>query len=349
MENLFGMAPITLKDLAAQLNLSTSTVSRALSDHPRISQKTKDRVLALAHSYDYQPDSIAKSLQNKKTMTIGVIVPQIKQNFFASVINGIENVAYGAGYMIIVSQSDEDYEKEVFYTRAMAANRVAGLLVSLSMTTRRMDHFKSLQRNGMPIVFFDRVSEEIEANKVVVDDYHGALDAVTHLIKTGSRRIAHLAGPKHLSIARERLRGYRDALASAGLPYDQAMVIHGGLDDTDGVLGFNKLLIAKGRPDAIFGVNDPVATGAFLSLKEHGYRVPDDIALVGFSNNIITSLLDPPLTTVNQPSIEMGKAAVKLLLDQIESEGNGDKPKTITLDTELVIRKSSMRKTRPVL
>jgi DNA-binding LacI/PurR family transcriptional regulator len=334
---------ITLKDIAAKLKLSTSTVSRALRDHPRISPKTKERVLALAREYDYQPDSIAKSLQTKRTMTIGVIVPQIKQNFFASVINGIENVAYVAGYMIIVSQSDEDYQKEVFYTRAMAANRVAGLLVSLSMTTRKLDHFKKLQKQGMPIVFFDRVSEDIIANKVAVDDYQGALDAVAHLIETGCRRIAHLAGPPHLSIAQERLRGYRDALDQAGLPYDQRMVVHGGLDDTDGVVGFSKLLSSGIKPDAIFAVNDPVATGAFLTMKEHGLTVPRDLALVGFSNNAISSLLDPPLTTVSQPSIEMGKVAVKLLLEQIEQDGGKFAPRTVTLDTKLIIRRSSLR------
>jgi LacI family transcriptional regulator len=340
------MAAVTLKDIAKRLGLSPSTVSRALRDHPKISPETKKRVIAMANRYHYQPDSIAQSLQNRKTKTIGVIVPQIKQGFFASVINGIEEVAYKAGYLIIVSQSNEEYEREVFNTRAMVANRVAGLLVSLSISTKNIDHFTSLQWRGVPIVFFDRISDEIPASKVVVDDYRGAYKAVSHLIESGYRRIAHLAGPKHLSIGSERRRGYMDALVKAGLPLEADLIVYGGLDDTDGIVGFHKLLNHSNMPDAIFAVNDPVATGAFLSIKECGMNVPRDIGLVGFSNNKISSLLDPPLTTVEQPSYEMGKTAVALLLEQIEDEERSFEPKTVQLKTQLIIR-SSTRTTYP--
>jgi LacI family transcriptional regulator len=335
------LAPITLKDIARKLNISPSTVSRALRDHPKISPETKKRVIALANRYEYQPDSIAQSLQNRKTKTIGVIVPQIKQGFFASVINGIEEVAYKAGYMIIVSQSNEEYEREVFNTRAMVANRVAGLLVSLSLNTENVDHFKSLQRHGVPIVFFDRISDDIPASKVIVDDYRGAFNAVTHLIESGYRRIAHLAGPRSLSVARERFNGYRDALEDAGLPLAKELIVHGGLDDKDGSVGFHKLLNLKKMPDAIFAINDPVATGAFISIKKAGMKVPYDIGLVGFSNNTISSLLEPPLTTVEQPSYEMGKAAVALLLEQIEDDVPEFEPKTIRLNTKLIVRGST--------
>ena len=335
------MAPATIKDLAKELNLSASTVSRALRDHPDISPLTKKRVISLANKLDYHPDSIAQSLQTQKTKTIGVIVPEIKQPFFASVINGIEELAYSAGYTIIVCQSSETYDREVLYTRTLVSHRVAGLLVSLSQTTQNLDHFKALQRRGVPIVFFDRVNDDIEASKVVVDDYNGAFAAVDHLIKSGYKRIAHLAGPKNLSISKYRLKGYKDALKLGNRPYNEELVVYGGLDDTDGVVGFQKLLSLEILPDAVFAVNDPVATGAFLTIKEHGLKIPDDIALVGFSNTNVSSLLDPPLTTVEQPTYEIGKTAVQLLLAQINNSEENFVPQFEVLKTHLIIRGST--------
>jgi len=335
------MAPATIKDLARELKLSPSTVSRALRDHPDISPKTKKRVVSLADKLDYHPDSIAQSLQTKKTKTIGVIVPEIKQPFFAAAINGIEELAYAAGYTIIVCQSNETVDREVLVTRSLGSHRVAGLLVSLSRNTKNLDHFKVLQRRGVPIVFFDRVSNDIEASKVVVDDYKGAFDLVEHLIKAGYKRIAHLAGPKNLSISRFRLKGYTDALQQGNLPFNNSMVVYGGLDDTDGIVGFQKLLHLETLPDAIFAVNDPVATGAFVMIKEHGMKIPDDIALAGFSNTYMTSLLDPPLTTVEQPSYEIGKTAAQLLMDQINSNNENFVPKFIVLKTHLIVRGST--------
>ena len=335
------MAPATIKDIAKALNLSPSTVSRALRDHPDISLSTKKRVITLADKMDYHPDSIARSLQTKKTKTIGVIVPEIKQPFFASVINGIEEFAFASGYTIIVCQSNETYEREVVYTRTLVSYRVAGLLVSLSQSTENFDHFKVLRRRNLPVVFFDRVSNEIEASRVVVDDYRGAFDLVTHLIQSGYRRIAHLAGPKNLSISKFRLKGYKDALEHENLPFNDDLVIYGGLDDTDGIVGFQKLLNLKPLPDAVFAVNDPVATGAFMTIKEHGLKIPTDIALAGFSNTLMTSLLDPPLTTVEQPSYEIGKTAAQLLMEQINSNDEKFVPKFKVLKTHLIVRDST--------
>lgn len=335
------MAPATIKDLARELKLSPSTISRALRDHPDISPKTKKRVVSLAEERDYHPDSIAQSLQTKKTKTIGVIVPEIKQPFFAAAINGIEELAYAAGYTIIVCQSNETADREVLVTRSLGSHRVAGLLVSLSRNTNNLDHFKVLQRRGVPIVFFDRVSNDIEASKVVVDDYKGAFDLVEHLIKSGYKRIAHLAGPKNLSISKFRLKGYMDALQQGNLAFNESMVVYGGLDDTDGIVGLQKLLNLETLPDAIFAVNDPVATGAFVTIKEHGMKIPDDIALAGFSNTYMTSLLDPPLTTVEQPSYEIGKTAAQLLMEQINSNNDHFVPKFIVLKTHLIVRGST--------
>ena len=335
------MSPATIKDLARELNLSPSTVSRALRNHPDISPLTKKRVISLADKLDYHPDSIARSLQTKKTKTIGVIVPEIKQPFFASVINGIEEFAFAAGYTIIVCQSNETYEREVVYTRSLVSHRVAGLLVSLSKSTKNFDHFRVLQRRKVPVVFFDRVSNEIKASKVVVDDYNGAFDVVSHLIQSGYKRIAHLAGPKNLSISKFRLKGYKDALEQGNLAFSGDLVVNGGLDDTDGIVGFQKLLNLKPLPDAVFAVNDPVAIGAFVAIKDHGLIIPTDIALAGFSNTHMTSLLDPPLTTVEQPSYEIGKTAAQLLMEQINSNDEKFVPKFKVLKTHLIVRGST--------
>ncbi|MCK4446402.1 MAG: LacI family DNA-binding transcriptional regulator [Candidatus Marinimicrobia bacterium] len=331
---------VTIKDIAKELNISPSTVSRALRDHPDISTQTKKRVNSLAEELDYQPDSIAQSLKKRRTNLIGVIVPEIKHNFFSAAISGIEEVAYRAGYAIIVSQSNESYDRECVNVRALISNRVAGLLISISQTTEISDHFKLLERQGIPFVFFDRVCEDIEASKVVVDDFHGAFKAVEHLINSGYKRIAHIAGPKHLSISQCRLNGYLSALNKYKIQYNENYVVHGGLNEEDGIKGFQKLLKLDKLPDALFAVNDPVAIGAFEKIKEHGLKIPGDIALVGFSNNPITALIEPPLTTVSQPAYEVGKRAAKLLMEQIKS-GENFIPRKEVLKTELIIRDST--------
>ncbi|MGD9210338.1 MAG: LacI family DNA-binding transcriptional regulator [Desulfobacteraceae bacterium] len=335
------MPPTTIKDIAKRLKLSPSTVSRALRNHPDISITTKKRVISLANQLDYQPNSIAQSLQTQKTKTIGVIVPEIKQPFFAAVINGIEEFAFNAGYTIIVCQSNECYQREVVYTRLLVSHRVAGLLVSLSKETRNFDHFKVVLRRDIPLVFFDRVSPALEVSKVVVDDYQGAFDMVTHLISCGYKRIAHLAGPENLSICRFRKKGYIDALKQHNIPIDTALIISGGLDNSDGMVGFRKLLTLKKKPDAIFAVNDPVATGAFAVIKAKGLKIPQEIALAGFSNTQMTSLIDPPLSTVEQPTYEIGKIAAELLMMQIHSSKEDFKPQLKILKTELIIREST--------
>ena len=222
----------------------------------------------------------------------------------------------------------------------MISNRVAGLLISISQTTEISDHFKLLERQGIPFVFFDRVCEDIEASKVVVDDFEGAFKAVEHLINSGYKRIAHIAGPKHLSISQCRLNGYLSALNKYKIQYNENYVVHGGLNEEDGIKGFQKLLKLDQLPDALFAVNDPVAIGAFEKIKEHGLKIPGDIALVGFSNNPITALIEPPLTTVSQPAYKVGKAAAELLIEQINS-GENFIPRKEVLKTELIIRDST--------
>lgn len=334
------MSPFTIKDLARKLDISPSTVSRALRDHPDISEATKKRVVEAAAKYHYQPNQLAQSLQKKRSSTIGVIVPEIRHHFFSDVISGIEEIAYDNGYTIMVCQSYETLEREVINTQAMIANRVAGLLIAISSETTNHEHLKGVLRHGVPLVQFDRVVEGLDTSKVVVDDRAAAYAAVTHLIESGYRRIGHLAGQEGIALNRHRFEGYRDALREHGLPLEEKFHINGGYREEDGRIGADKYLALDELPDAILAINDPVAVGVFTRFKEVGVRIPDDVALVGFSDTPAAALIDPALTTVFQPARDMGRTACTLLLRQLEAEEKVE-PETIVLPTELLVRGSS--------
>jgi len=332
---------ITIKDLAKQLNISASTVSRALRDHIDVSTKTKLKVHELSKQLDYQPNRIAQSLQKNQSNTIGVIVPEIKHDFFSAALDGIEDMAFDAGYTIIVSKSNESYRREVANLRALVSHRVAGLIISLSQTTQIYEHFKILQRQKIPFVYFDRICAEMNESQVIVDDHDGAFSAVEHLINQGYRKIAHLAGPQQLVMASERLRGYCSALKKHNISLNDEYVIYNGLHEEDGILGFDKLLLLEDKPDAIFAVNDPVAIGVFQKMKEKGMNIPGDYAIVGFSDNPLCALIDPPLTTVAQPAYDMGMIAAELLLERIHSQPEDWQSVKKVLKTNLVIREST--------
>lgn len=335
------MKHTTITDIAKKLGISASTVSRALSDHPDIKADTKKRVKKLAKEFNFKPNPIAQSLKSNKTMIIGVIVPEIRHDFFSSAISGIEEVAYHSGYTIIVCQSNESFDREVINTSSLVQQRVAGIIASISQNTKSSEHFQSVIDRGIPLVFFDRVCKDVAASKVVIDDTKCAFDAVTHLIDRGYKKIAHFAGPKVLEICKKRLQGYTEALKKGKLPVTKEFIQYGGLDEKDGYNSMDFLLKQNLIPDAIFAVNDPVAVGAFQRIKEAGLKIPSDIGIVGFSNNKITSLLDPPITTLDQPSFEMGKKAAEILIELIETEKKSSKPKTVILDAELIIRGST--------
>ncbi len=332
---------VTIIDLARELGISPSTVSRALIDHPDVRNETKDRVRRLAKRLHYFPNPIAQSLKSNQTRTLGVIVPEIKHDFFSSAISGIEEVAYQQGYTIILCQSNESFEREVVHTNLLMHHRVAGLLVSISQKTITGGHFRDFLKRKIPLVFFDRACDDVPASKVIIDDYKSAFDAVRYLVQKGYKRIAHLAGPRDLAICRKRCEGYVDALKQAGIAVTEELVPYGGMHEEDGYASMARLLTDSGFPDAVFAVNDPVVIGAYQKIKEAGLRIPRDIALVGFSNNWITSLVDPPITTVNQPSFEMGKVATRLLIEAIDNKWSDDQKRTIVLDTDLVVRSSA--------
>ncbi|MBL7853987.1 MAG: LacI family DNA-binding transcriptional regulator [Cyclobacteriaceae bacterium] len=339
---------VTIKDIARELGISPSTVSRALKDHPDISSETKKAVNALADKLNYQPNIVALSLRQKKTNTIGVVIPELVHFFFSTVISGIEDVAYEAGYSVIITQSNESFDREVTDLKALFNSRVDGMLLSISRETTNYDHIESILSKGVPIVFYDRMYNNPNTSKVIVDDYVGAKEAVGHLIEQGCKRIAHLQAAPNLLISEDRLRGYKDALREANLPYQENFVLQcpsGTLEEAEKAT--RKLLALTPPPDAIFANNDMLAMGAMKAIKEKGLNIPGDVALMGFSNWFFSQLMDPPLSSVDQPGYEMGQEAARLLIRHIEMKDKDQgepQPETKVLKTRLIVRQSSIKK-----
>ncbi|WP_020533695.1 LacI family DNA-binding transcriptional regulator [Flexithrix dorotheae] len=336
---------VTIKDLARELKISAATVSRALKDHPDISKSTKKAVISLAEKLNYQPNSVAQSLRHSKTNTIGIIVPEIIHYFFSSVISGIEDVAYTEGYNVMICQSNEKIEREIANTNALLSNRVDGFLVSISKSTNNFDHFQNILNRNVPLVFFDRICTDINTHSVSVEDYEGAYKATRHLVEIGCKKIAHLSGPQNLLISYNRRQGYQDALLHHNLPLkNEWVLVADSLED--GFEAAKKLasLPKQDRPDAIFAVNDITAVGAMKALKECGLKIPEDMAIIGFSDDQkLAPLLEPPLSSVAQPGFEIGQEAIKLFLKEISKpEKDGIFEKKI-LKTELIIRESTRK------
>src|SRR5690606_16009778 len=306
----------------------------------------KKAVNELAEKLNYQPNIVALSLRQSKTNTIGVIIPELVHFFFSTVISGIEDVAYSAGYNVIITQSNESLQREKTDIKALFNSRVDGMLISVSRETNTSDHIDSILAKGVPMVFFDRVYETPNSSKIIVDDLSGAKEATLHLIDQGCQRIAHLEGPPNLEITKQRLQGYLEALKERNMPVDKSLIVSCPLGTIEeGKSATEKLLTLSEKPDAIFATNDPAAMGAMQAIKDAGLKIPKDIAVVGFSNWFFTALLDPPLTSVDQPGFEMGQEAAKLLIRQIEMKTKDSdielQPETKVLKTRLIVRDSS--------
>lgn len=338
-----GNSKITIHDIARELNIDSSTVSRALSDNARVTQKTKDKVNAKALELGYQRNLLASNLRNNKTNTIGVIVPRISRHFFSSAIAGIEETAYEAGYNVTISQSLEQLEREQKIARTFSANRVDGVLISISMETKDNDYLKIFKNSGTPLVFFDRHIEIPGNSNVLIDDFQGGLDATEHLISQGCKKIAHFSGPQELEIYKNRFNGYKAALEKHNIPLDENLIFSSKLMETDGIESAKKILSLNIPIDGIFSANDTAAISALQYLKEQRIRIPEDIAIVGFSNEPISSVIEPSLTTIDQPGFEMGKIATNLLLTQIKDKQGLTGPETIVLKPVLIKRNSSKR------
>lgn len=336
--------PATLSDIAKQLNISVSTVSRALHDHPAISKNTKKLVINLAEKLNYQPNLLALSLLNKKTNTIGIIVPEITSYFFSSVINGIQDFVNDTEYRLIISQSEESYEKEKEILETLSKVRVDGLLVSPTSETHNAQHFNKLAETGTPLVIFDRDCEGFNTDKVLVDDYDGAFQAVEYLIKTGCRKIAHISGPPNLSISKHRMSGYLDALNRHHIPIDHQLIFNvNGFSPEYGVEATKAMLKLPQLPDAIFAINDGIAIGAMYVIKEAGIQIPNQISVVGFDDEPHSSYFIPPLTSVWQPVYDMGLLSARILLNKLQGHKLTALPRCEILKPELIVRESSKK------
>lgn len=335
---------VTLTDIAKALNISASTVSRALKDHPAIKKETKDAVVKLAKKLKYQPNLLALGLLQKKTFTIGVIVPEITSHFFSTVITGIRDVLSPAGYNIAICLSNESFEEEIAITEKMAKTQIDGILVSPASSTKKYKHFKALQKNGIPLVVFDRDCPGLDVDKVLVDDYDGAFQAVEYLIKSGCQNIAHLSGPMNLSTTKHRLQGYLDALEKHKVAIKQENIVHvTGFSHEDGIKPAQGLLQLKNRPDAIFAMNDCIAISTMYVAKKMGLHIPKDISIIGFDDEPHSSYFTPALSTIWQPVYSMGMLSARILLSKL-NDNNPDDNQTLRQEVfkpELVIRASS--------
>lgn len=332
---------ITIKDIANELGISPSTVSKALKGHPDISSTTRKAVNDLAEKWNYKPDLIAVSLKSGLSKTIGVIVPEIVHYFFSTVISGIEDVAYDRGYHVMFCQSSELYAREVNAVETLLSSRVDGILVSVSKVTENFDHFKRIIGNGIPLVFFDRICEELDTDRVIVDDEEGAFKAVNHLVQSGCRNIVHLGSSTSLSIGKNRRSGYLRALTENKIRPEENNIINCDTPEEAGIV-VPALLKRENRPDGIFAVNDLTAVAAMKIIKENGIDIPNEISVVGFTSGLISDITTPTLTSVEQHGYKIGSEAVKLLIDRLENKGRTES-QTKIIATELVVKGSSLR------
>ncbi|QKG52440.1 LacI family DNA-binding transcriptional regulator [Hymenobacter sp. BRD67] len=334
---------VSMADLARELGVSMTTVSRALSDHHSIGAATKERVRQLAQKLNYQPNHLAAALRKGQSRLLGVVVPYIEGKFFPSVIQGIEQAASKAGFSVIVCQSHEEVLLERRNVETLLSAQVAGVLVSLARNTLDYQHFDKVRSRGIPLVFFDRTPAAGPVNAVVLNDHAGAFQATSHLLAQGCRRIAHLTGPPHLTIYQHRRQGYLDALAAYGIAPDEALLLTSDMSTEAGAQATRQLLTLATPIDAVFAAGDSAILGALQVLKAQRIRVPQAVALAGFSNELFTTITEPQLTSVDQRCEAMGAAAVRLFLELAAAPHAPLAPRQVVLEPELFVRESSQR------
>jgi len=333
----------TIKDIANVLGLTPSAVSKALSDHPRISDKTKLAVKQIAENLNYQPNHLASALRKGKSNLVGVIIPKNNSNFFSSVLENIENVLNKKGYNVIIAQSNESYKKECSNIDALLFTQVDGIIASMANETTNLKFYNKIKNKGIPLILFDRGENDLEVDYVGIDDYNSSFEIVEHLVQQNCKKIAHIAGFSHTRIFKNRIRGYVEALEKFGLPVENDLIIESSLKLEDGRRIMEELLKLPERPDAVYAASDYAAFGALQVLKEHNIKVPEEIALVGFGNESFTSLVTPSISTVSQNSANIGKQAAEAFLYRINNPNEKVTLNKIILNAELIIRDSSKK------
>jgi len=334
---------ITIYDIARHLNISATTVSRGLKDHPAINKNTRKKIFEAAEYLGYRSNMFASSLRSKRTHTLGVIVPRLNSYFVATVLAGMEDAANRDGYNLIISHSLESSEKEVANARTLFNKRVDGLLVSLAYDTENIDHLSPFFRKGIPVIFFDRVFDHADSTSVIIDNFSAAYNVTKHLIDQGCSRIMHLGGNMLRNVYSERLRGYKQALKDHRIPFDEKLLFLSQLNESAGTEAAMHILKMSKRPDAVFSANDTAAVHCMIKLTSEGIRIPDDIAFAGFNNDPISNVVQPNLTTVNYSGYSIGEAAVTCLINHLKGISSIRTTNSIVLRSELIIRASSLK------
>ncbi len=332
---------VTIYDLAAKLKVSVATVSRALRDDPVVSLKTRKKVFALAEQYGYQANHFARSLRNKQTHTIGVIVPRLNSYFMATVIAGIEQAANQAGYNLLISQSSESPEKEKAIVNTMFHNRVDGLLVSLAYQNGSLEHLAKFTKKNIPVVFFDRAQGADQYTSVQINNRQAGYEATRHLLSRGKRNIFHITVSTMHSLYRQRYEGYVQALREFGLAPDPDLIFLSDLSQESGFEAARHILSMSKRPDGIFVANDNCAVGCLVSLQQKGIRIPEDIAVVGFNDDPVCKIVSPNLTTIHYPGHLMGEQAARHLIHHLNGSADIALTQSILLRSDLVVRQST--------
>jgi LacI family transcriptional regulator len=335
---------VTIYDIAQKLALSSATVSRGLQDHPAINKNTRKKIQDTAKELGYRHNTFASSLRKQKTNIIGVIVHELNSNFITSVLAGIEKVTAEAGYDLIIAHSSESFEKEAANALNLFHKRVDGLIASLAFDTKGLDHFSCFEEKGIPVVFFDRVEEKSESTKVIIDNYKCGYQATQHLIEQGCKRIVLVTANLKRNVYAQRHKGYTDALFDNGIPYNKEWVLIKDLSEQCGVEAALQILKMKPLPDGAFITNDFSAAVCMQTLKEHGINIPQDIAIVGFNNDAISKIVEPQMTTIHYPGIDMGEIAARNVINHLKGVSNIRHTNTIVARSELIIRKSSLKK-----
>lgn len=341
---------VTIYDLAKELNYSPSTISRALNDHKSISQKAKKEIEKAAKKMGYRPNSIAASLRSNKSNTLGVMVARINSPFMAALISGVEETARKAGYNVIISQSNDSYENEVNNAKALYDSRISGLIVSLGMETEDTSHFQRFKDKDIPIVFVDRVPDQFNSYRVIIDNYLAGYRATQHLIDEGCKRIAHFAGAQHLNVYNLRKKGYLDALRDSGLEIDERLICDlKTMSAAEGREATKELLNLPEPPDGIFSANDTAAVSAILTAKEKGIDIPGELAVIGFNDDPVASIVEPSLSSVSHPAKRMGEIAAQRILEHSNASLHANISEISMLDTEVIVRNSSRKSSLQVL
>lgn len=334
---------ITIYDIAQRLSLSSATVSRALQDHPAINKNTRKKIQQTAKDLGYRHNTFASSLRKQKTNTIGVIVHELNSNFITSVLAGIEKVTTEAGYDLIIAHSSESYTKEAANALNLFHKRVDGLIASLAFDTKDLAHYESFEEKGIPVIFFDRVEEKSESTKVIIDNYKCGYQATRHLIEQGCKRIVLVTASLKRNVYAQRHKGYTDALYDSGIAYEKERVLIKDLSEQCGVEAALQILKMKPLPDGAFITNDFSAAVCMRTLREHGVRIPEDIAIVGFNNDAISKLVEPQMTTIDYPGIDMGEIAARNLISHLKGLSNIKHTNTVVVRSDLIIRSSSLK------